>query len=143
MKLTVKHLVFLGMAATSMLAPQVMSATMVNFNLAEASKPIDLSKANLLLEISRTEIVSREVKNHGDRLNTQAACDRKICDPSEEDDGELEARRFDERWWEDDSGDEWYEKTEYHKYKGDETWEEVGNITVKEGGAGFVSRPKG
>jgi hypothetical protein len=144
MKLTFKQLAFFGVVGFAIVTPQVVSAAPVDFNQATLAKPIDLSKAKLLLEIIRVETVSKTVHNYADQQGTLAFCsDKKNCDPSEEDRGELEARKFEERWWADDSGDEWYEKTEYHKYENDNTWEDMGGITVKEGAAGFVPRPKG
>jgi hypothetical protein len=145
MELTFKQLAFLMMIGSAIITPHVMSAEPVDFKLVEFAKPIDLSKSKLLLEITRMEVVSKKVQKYSDPVIAQAVCrgDSKNCDPSEEDDRELEARRFDERWWEDGSGDEWYEKTEYHKYDDEDTWEEVGTTKVREGALGFVSRPKG
>lgn len=109
---------------------------------AASQEHVDLTKAKLLLEITKITVVSREVRSHSGSPSLQAACDpsKKDCEMSEE---EVLERKFEEKWWEDERADEWYVKSEYHKYDGSEIWEFVGSTRAKEGSSGFVPRPKG
>lgn len=133
MSSVIRSLFFVGSLGAAIIAPQAISA-----------EDIDFSQAKLLLEITAVTIVSKEVKDHSARFSIQAVCDesKKNCDPSEEQE-EVEERRVEERWWEDDRGDEWYERAEYYKYEDSEIWDLVSKTQAKKGTTGFVSRPEG
>lgn len=143
MKWTCNPFILLALVGTSCITLQVSSVEPVELKLTTAVKRIDLTQARLLLEMSRVEVVSKHGAEFAETQARKASCGGSStkCEDSAED-PELEARRFDERWWQDERGDEWYERTEFHKYQRGE-WEEVGSGTIKEGGDGFVSRPQG
>lgn len=143
MKARFKPLILLALVGASCITLQVSSVEPAKLKLTTAVKRIDLTNARLLLEMSRVEVVSKHGAEFTETQARKASCGGSStkCDDSEED-PELEARRFDERWWQDERGDEWYERTEFHKHQSGE-WVEVGSGTIKEGGDGFVARPKG
>ncbi len=143
MKWTCNPLILLALVGASCITLQVRSVEPVELKLTTAVKRIDLTNARLLLEMSRVEVVSKHGAEFTATPASQTSCggsSTKCEDAAEV--LELEARRFDERWWQDERGDEWYERTEFHKHQSGE-WVEVGSGTIKESGDGFVARPQG
>lgn len=106
-----------------------------------AKDSIDFSDAKLLLEIKKITVVTKERTEHsGNHIPSMCGPKHNECEMSQED--KISARMHEERWWEDKRGDEWYEKSEYLKYEGSETWEFVGNQKAKAGSSEFVARPQ-